>query len=49
MPLRKYIQVSVVKNQLVGHFILGVTLQWKIEFVASPETSQNHVFRVKTS
>jgi hypothetical protein len=49
MPLRKHIQVSVVKNSSCGSLYFGSYTPWKIEFVASPETSQKQVFRVKTS
>jgi hypothetical protein len=49
MKVRNYIQVSVVKNSACGSFHFGSYTPWKIGFVASPETSQNHVFRVKTS
>jgi hypothetical protein len=49
MPLRKHIQVSVVKNSACGLLYFGSYTPWKIGFVASPETSQKQVFRVKTS
>ena len=49
MPLRKHIQVSVVKNSACGSSYFGSYAPWKIGFVASPETSQKHVFLVKTS
>jgi hypothetical protein len=48
-PLRKHTQVSVVKNLACGSFHFGSYTPWKIGFVASPETSQKQVFRVKTS
>jgi hypothetical protein len=49
MKVRKHIQVSVVKNLSCGSLYFGSYTPWKIGFVASPETSQNQVFRVKTS
>jgi hypothetical protein len=49
MPLRKHIQVSVVKNSACGALYFWSYTPWKIGFVASPETSQKHVFQVKTS
>jgi hypothetical protein len=49
MPLRKHIQVSVVKNLACGSLYFWSYTLWKIGFVASPKTSQKHVFRVKTS
>jgi hypothetical protein len=49
MKLRKNIQVSVVKNSSCGSLYFGSYTSWKIGFVASPETSQKMVFRVKTS
>jgi hypothetical protein len=49
MKVRKHIQVSVVKNSSCGSLYFGSYTLWKIGFVASPETSQNQVFRVKTS
>jgi hypothetical protein len=49
MKVRKHIQVSVVKNSACGSLYFGSYTLWKIGFVASPETSQNQVFRVKTS
>jgi hypothetical protein len=49
MQVRKHIQVSVVKNSACGSLYFGSYTLWKIGFVASPETSQNQVFRVKTS
>jgi hypothetical protein len=48
MQVRKHIQVSVVKNSSCGSLYFGSYTPWKIGFVASPETSQNQVFRVKT-
>jgi hypothetical protein len=49
MQVRKHIQVNVVQNSAcVSLYFWSYTL-WKIGFVASPETSQNQVFRVKTS
>jgi hypothetical protein len=45
IPLRKHIQVSMVS----GSLYFGSYTLWKIGFVASPETSQKQVFRVKTS
>jgi hypothetical protein len=49
MKVRKHIQVSVVKNSACGSLYLGSYTPWKIGFLASPETSQNQVFREKTS
>jgi hypothetical protein len=49
MQVRKHSQVSVVKNSYCGSLYFGSYTPWKIGFVASPETSQNQVFRVKTS
>jgi hypothetical protein len=49
IPLRKHIQVSVVKNSSCGSLYFWSYTPWKIGFVASPETSQKQVFRVKTS
>jgi hypothetical protein len=49
MQVRKHIQVFVVKNSACGSLYFGSYTLWKIEFVASPETSQNQVFQVKTS
>jgi hypothetical protein len=48
MKVRKHIQVSVVKNSACGSLYFGSYTPWKIGFVASPETSQNQVFRVKS-
>jgi hypothetical protein len=49
MKVRKHMQVSVVKNSACGSLYFGSYTPWKIRFVASPETSKNQVFRVKTS
>jgi hypothetical protein len=49
MKVRKHNQVSVVKNLACGSLYFGSYTPWKIGFVVSPETSQNHVFRVTTS
>jgi hypothetical protein len=49
MKVRKHIQVSVGKNSACGSLYFWSYTPWKIGFVASPETSQNQVFRVKTS
>jgi hypothetical protein len=49
MQVRKHIQVSVKNNSACGSFYFGSYTPWKIGFVASPETSQNQVFPVKTS
>jgi hypothetical protein len=49
MKVRKDSQVSVVKNSACGYLYFGSYTPWKIGFVASPETSQNQVFRVKMS
>jgi hypothetical protein len=38
----------VVKNSSCGSLYFGSYTPWKIGFVASPETSQKQVFRVKT-
>jgi hypothetical protein len=37
------------KNSSCGSLYFGSYTLWKIGFVASPETSQNQVFRVKMS
>ena len=49
MKVRQHIQLSLVKNESCGSLYFGIYTLWKIEFVASPEASQNQVFRVKTS
>jgi hypothetical protein len=49
MKVRQHIQVSVVKNLAAGLLYFQSYTPWKIGFVASPETSQNQVFRVKAS
>jgi hypothetical protein len=49
MKMRKHIHVSMVKNSYSGSFYFGSYMPWKIGFVASPETSQNQAFQVKTS
>ena len=49
MSLKKHSQVSMVKNSACGSLYFGIYTLWKIGFVASPETSQNQVFQVKTS
>jgi hypothetical protein len=49
MQVRNNIQVSLVQNSACGSFHLCSYTLWKIGFVASPETSQNQVFRVKMS
>jgi hypothetical protein len=49
MRVIKHIQVSVVKNSASGSLYFGSYTLWKIGFVASPETSQNQVFQIKTS
>jgi hypothetical protein len=49
MQVRKHIQVSVVNNSSCGSLYFGSYTPWKIGFIASHETSQNQVFRVKTS
>jgi hypothetical protein len=49
IPLRKHIQVYVVKNSSCGSLYFWSYTPWKIGFVASLETSQKQVFRVKTS
>jgi hypothetical protein len=49
IPLRKHIQVSMVKNSSCGSLYFWRYTPWKIGFVASPETSLKHVFWVKTS
>jgi hypothetical protein len=49
MKVRKHIQVSVVQKSACGSLYFWSYTLWKIGFVASPETSQNQVFRVKTS
>jgi hypothetical protein len=40
IPLRKHIQVSMVKNSSCGSLYFWSYTLWKIGFVASPETSQ---------
>jgi hypothetical protein len=47
--VRKHIQVSVKNNSSCESLYFWSYTLWKIGFVASPETSQNQVFRVKTS
>jgi hypothetical protein len=47
--LRKHIQVIVIKISSCGSLYFGSYTLWKIGFVASPETSLKHVFRVKMS
>jgi hypothetical protein len=49
MQVRKHIQVSMVKNSACGSLYFWSYTSWKIGFVASSETSQNQVFRVKPS
>jgi hypothetical protein len=49
MPLRKHTQIYVVKNSACGSLYFGSYTLWKIGFVASLETSQKQVFRVKMS
>jgi hypothetical protein len=49
MKLRKHIQVSMVKNSSCGSLYFWSYTPWKIGFVASHETSQKLVFRVKMS
>ena len=49
IPLRKHIQIYLVNNSSCGSLYFGSYTPWKIGFVASPETSQNQMFRVKTS
>ena len=49
MKVRKHIQVSLVQNSACASLYFWSYTLWKIGFVASPETSQNQVFRVKTS
>jgi hypothetical protein len=49
MKVRKHILVSLVKNSTCGSLYFGSYTLWKIGFVASPETSQNQVFRVQMS
>jgi hypothetical protein len=41
MPLRKHIQVSMVRNSSCGLLYFLSYTPWKIGFVASPETSWN--------
>jgi hypothetical protein len=40
IPLRKHIQVSMVKNSACVSLYFWSYTPWKIGFVASPETSQ---------
>jgi hypothetical protein len=49
MKVRKHIQVSMVKHSSCVSLYFGSYTPWKIGFVASPETSQNQVFRVNAS
>jgi hypothetical protein len=49
IPLRKNIQVSMAKNSACGSLYFWSYTPWKIGFLASPETSQKHVFQVKMS
>ena len=49
MQVRKNIQVSMVKNSSCESLYFGIYTMWKIGFVANPETSIKHVFRVKMS
>ena len=49
IPLRKHIQVFVVKNSACGSLYFWSYTPWKIGFVASLETSLKQVFRVKMS
>ena len=49
MKLRKHIQVYVVKKLSFGSLYFWSYTPWKIGFVASLETSQKQVFRVKMS
>jgi hypothetical protein len=49
MTSRKHIQVFLVKNLACGSLYFWRYTPWKIGFVASPETSLKHVFRVKMS
>jgi hypothetical protein len=49
MPLRKQTQVSMVTNSSCGSLYFWSHTLWKIGFVASSETCQKQVFRVKTS
>ena len=49
MQVRKHILVYVVKTLACGSLYFWSYTLWKIGFVASPETSQNQVFQVKTS
>ena len=46
-PLRKPIQVTMVRISSCGSLYFWSYTLWKIGFVASPETSQKHVFWVK--
>jgi hypothetical protein len=47
MPLRKHIQVSMVKNLTCGSLFFWIYTPWKIGFLASPKTSLKQVFWVK--
>jgi hypothetical protein len=49
MKVRQHIQVSLVQNSACGSLYFWSYTLWKIGFVVSPETSQNQVFRLKTS
>ena len=49
IQVRKHIQVFVVKNSAFGSLYFCSYTPWKIEFVASPETSLKQMFWVKNS
>ena len=49
IPLRKNIQVSMVRNSSCDSLYFWRYAPWKIGFVASYETSLKQVFRVKMS
>ena len=49
MQVIKHIQVYVVEKFACGSLYCWSYTLWKLGFVASPETSQNQVFRVNTS
>jgi hypothetical protein len=49
IPLRKHIQVYVVKNSSCESLYFWSYTPWKIGFVASLESSQKQVFEVKTT
>jgi hypothetical protein len=49
MQVRKISKYMWLRNSACGSLYFWSYTPWKIGLVASPETSQNQVFRVKTS